>query len=106
MLLDNQKAFAKALPLLINKAHEMGYEVTLGDAYRDPRLHGPVGTKLGYGAAYSRHKQRLAIDLNLYKNGQYLTNSKDHLPLGLFWQSIGGVWGGYQDGNHYQWPLG
>jgi len=105
MLLDAQQAFAAAVPRLINEAIRMGFKVTLGDAFRDPRVHGALGKKIGYSAANSRHKQRLAIDLNLYKDGRYITDSKDHSPLGAYWQSIGGIWGGYQDGNHYEWPL-
>jgi hypothetical protein len=31
---------------LIQWAYDEGYEITLGDAYRDPRLHGDVGLGL------------------------------------------------------------
>lgn len=87
---------------LIIKAEEMGYEVTLGDAYRDPRLHGVMGEKKGYGSANSFHKQRLAIDINLFKAGQYLEGTEAHKPLGEWWESQGGSWGGrFKDGNHY-----
>lgn len=87
---------------LLNQAHAMGYEVTLGDAFRDPRLHGAMGEKKGYGAARSCHKLRLAVDLNLFKDGAYLQNSADHKPLGEWWEKQGGTWGGrFQDGNHY-----
>lgn len=37
---QKQRRFALMVAKLINKACEMGYEVTLGDAYRDPRVHG------------------------------------------------------------------
>ena len=87
---------------LILKAYELGYEITLGDAYRDPRLHGDVGVKKGYGHAKSCHKVRLAIDLNLFKDGEYLEGSDAHRPLGEWWESQGGTWGGrFNDGNHY-----
>ena len=96
-LRQKQTEFAKVVPLLINKAFEMGYEVTLGDAYRDPRCP--------YGSKSSKHKRRLAIDLNLFKDGKYLTGTDDHEPLGEYWESIGGIWGGrFDDGNHYEWP--
>ena len=72
----------------------MGFDITLGDAYRDPRCP--------YGRPKSLHKKRLAIDLNLFKDGVYLTSTDDHLPLGEYWESIGGSWGGrFNDGNHY-----
>ena len=87
---------------LIDFAYTRGYEMTFGDAYRDPRVFGPVGTKIGYGRSRSNHKERLAIDLNLFKDGKYLTTDKDHEPLGIYWESIGGAWGGrFNDGNHY-----
>ena len=94
-----QVEFMRRIPLLINKAFELGYEVTGGDLYRDPRCN--------YGSKSSRHRVRLAIDLNLFKDGKYLTETEDHEKLGEYWESIGGIWGGrFNDGNHYEWPLG
>lgn len=90
------------IPALINKAIELGYEVTLGDAYRDPRLHGAIGEKKGYGHSKSCHKIRLAIDLNLFKDGKFLTTTEGHRELGEWWESQGGTWGGrFNDANHY-----
>ena len=93
------------LPRLLDKAHELGFEVTIGDAYRDPRVFGLIGERKGYGRVRSAHKQRLAVDLNLFMGGKFLTDTSDHLPLGLWWESQGGVWGGRfrggTDGNHY-----
>lgn len=101
-LLSKQQKFASMVPALIAKAIEMGFQVTLGDAFRDPRVFGPVGVRIGYGHPKSGHKLRLAIDLNLYKNGKYLTSTEDHRPLGEWWESQGGSWGGrFDDGNHY-----
>ena len=101
---QKQRRFAKLLPMLIDKAHELGFEVSLGDAYRDPRVHGEFGVKSGYGAARSCHKLRLAVDLNLFKNGKYLDGSEHHKELGEWWESQGPDhrWGGrFSDGNHY-----
>jgi len=54
------------------------------------------------GIRNSLHSKRLAIDLMLFKDGVYLTNSEDYRPLGEFWESIGGTWGGrFHDGNHF-----
>lgn len=99
---QKQRMFALMVAELIQHAYSLGYEVTFGDAYRDPRVHGEVGHKKSYSSANSVHKQRLAIDLNLFKNGKYLTATEDHLELGEFWESLGGSWGGrFNDGNHY-----
>lgn len=101
-LRQKQSRFAAMIPRLIDKAIELGYEVTLGDAFRDHRLHGEPGVKMGYGHSKSCHKLRLAIDLNLFKDGKFLSGSEDHKPLGMWWESQGGTWGGrFQDGNHY-----
>lgn len=99
-----QRKFTRMVALLISWAYDNGYELTLGDAYRDPRVHGEVGEKKSYSSANSLHKSRLAIDLNLFKDGVWLTSSEDHRPLGDYWKSIGGTWGGdfpNPDGNHY-----
>ena len=90
------------LPRLIDKAHELGFELTIGDAFRDQRLHGAMGVKMGYGYKNSCHKLRLAIDLNLFKDGKFLEGTEAHRPLGEWWEAQGGAWGGrFNDGNHY-----
>lgn len=101
---QKQELFAFLVPRLIDKAFEMGYQVRLGDAFRDPRVHGEVGEKKGYGHAKSCHKLKLAIDLNLFKDGKYITNDVGHKDLGKWWkqQHEFCTWGGdFQDFNHY-----
>ena len=101
-LSDKQRKFPLMVAKLLEWIYEQGYEVTFGDAFRDPRLHGEMGVRGGYGAANSCHKQKLAIDLNLFKNGNYLPGTEDHLEIGQRWESMGGTWGGrFKDGNHY-----
>ena len=93
-LSGQQRQFVKAVGLLITFAYHEGYELTFGDTYPGKHVH----------KKNSYHEKGLAIDLNLFKNGNYLIKTKDHEPLGLFWESIGGSWGGrFSDGNHYSW---
>jgi hypothetical protein len=90
-LREKQSEFARKVALLILFANEQGYEITLGDAW----------AKTGH-RKNSFHYDRLAIDLNLFKDSKWLTATNDHEPLGLFWENIGGSWGGrWGDGNHY-----
>jgi hypothetical protein len=101
---EKQRLFSKLIAKLILYAYEQGYEITLADAYRDPRLHGEFGIKKGYGEAASMHKIRLAVDLNLFKDGKWLTKTEDHKFLGEFWETLHPFcrWGGrFNDGNHY-----
>ncbi|MHB8947566.1 MAG: M15 family metallopeptidase [Rhodoferax sp.] len=99
---QKQRLFTRLIAKLIEFAYAQGYELTFGDAFRDPRAHGAMGVKLGYSHSSSTHKQRLAVDFNLFKDGAFLTSSDDHKPLGEYWESLGGAWGGrFSDGNHY-----
>jgi len=103
-LRERQSRFAAMVPGLIKHAINLGYEITLGDVYRDPRVHGKHGEKKAYGAANSYHKLRLAIDINLFKDGVYLESTEHHRQLGEWWEAQGGTWGGrfkQPDGNHY-----
>ena len=88
-----QSEFCRKIALLIQYAYEQGYELTFGDA---------CATSGHISGSF--HYKRLAVDLNLFKDGKYLTKTSDHEQLGLFWESIGGTWGGrFKDGNHYSW---
>jgi len=92
---DKQRKFAQMVGLLIIFIYSQGYEVTFGDAYAK------TGHKKG-----SFHYKKLAIDLNLFKDGKYLRSTKAHKQFGEFWESIGGTWGGLfkrPDGNHYSY---
>ena len=101
-LREKQSRLVVMVAMLIDHAGKLGFELTFGDAFRDPRLHGKPGSKMGYGAANSCHKYRLAVDFNLFQDGRLLLRTDDHLPLGEYWESIGGTWGGrFGDGNHY-----
>lgn len=91
--------FTRMVVLLLAKAFELGYEATIGDVYRDPRCP--------YGSKNSLHRSGLAVDINLYRDGVYLDKTEDHEPLGVYWESIGGSWGGrFADGNHYSLSWG
>ena len=101
---EKQRLFMQLVARLIVHAANIGYEVTGGDLYRDPRVHGKPGEKLGYGHRDSCHKYRLAIDLNLFKDGVYLDKTSDHKELGEWWEKQHELcrWGGrWDDGNHY-----
>lgn len=76
----------RLLPRLIDKAHELGFEIRGGDLFRDPRVHGQINVKQGYGAKNSGHKLKLAIDLNLFKDGAFIQTTEGHRELGEWWE--------------------
>ena len=93
-LSEKQQKFTAMVALLILHAEALGYRLTFGDAYRDPRCP--------YGHPRSLHRKRLAVDFNVFKDGEYLTDTEDYRPLGEYWESLGGSWGGrFGDGNHF-----
>lgn len=103
-LSEIQQLFTVMIAQLIYWADERGYRLTFGEAYRTPE-QAARNAKTGAGIANSLHTQRLAVDFNLFINGQYQTQTEAYLPLGEFWESIGGSWGGRfksrPDGNHF-----
>ena len=105
--LQKQMIFSRLVPRLIDKAHELGYEVTGGEWLRSTHEAARLA-KLGVGLKNSLHIDKLAIDLNLFKDGVYLKTTEAHRQLGTWWemQSAGKDfvchWGGhFGDGNHY-----
>jgi hypothetical protein len=110
-LREKQSLFAELVAQLIIHAGVQGYEVTLGEAYRSPEEAARLA-KTGAGIKASLHTDRLAIDLNLFKDGRWLRSSEAHRPLGVWWENLHELcrWGGRfkdsqgrpkPDGNHY-----
>lgn len=110
-LSEQQRLFCKLVGQLIIWAYDMGYELTFGEAYRTPEQAAINATRQS-GIANSLHIQRLAIDLNLWKDGVYLTDSALYKPLGDYWITLNSLccWGGnfskLKDGNHFSMTFG
>jgi len=113
-LLSAQIVFAQNVAELLMYIHECKYGCTLGEAWRTPEM-AAIYKAQGKGIVDSQHCKKLAIDINLFKDGKYLSDSKDHKPFGDFWESLhplnrwGGDWDGDDcidpgdnDGNHYE----
>lgn len=100
---SHQRKFAEMIGRLIAWAYVNGFALTFGEAYRTPE-QAALNAKKGSGIANSLHTSRLAVDFNLFIGGVYQVSSNAYLPLGIFWESIGGAWGGRfakKDGNHF-----
>lgn len=94
---QKQRRFTRLVGMLIDFAYMKGYELSFGDAWaKDGHREG------------SLHYDRLAIDLNLFKDGKYLREASSHAFLGKFWKSLDpdATWGGdweSKDANHYSY---
>lgn len=107
-LRQKQSQFAVLVARLIDQATRMGFDVTLGEAWRPP-VTAEAYAKAGKGVANSLHIQRLAIDINLFRDGVFLEQTEHHHGLGEWWEAQSTAdytccWGGRfsrPDGNHY-----
>lgn len=107
-LRQKQSVFVRLVAHLILKAYRDGYELTFGETYRTPE-QAALNAQTGSGIVNSLHTQRLAIDLNLFKDGVYQTTSEAYQPLGEWWEALSTPeytchWGGRfsrPDGNHF-----
>lgn len=98
---EKQALFTVMIAKLIFWADEHGYRLTFGEAYRTPE-QAALNAKNGKGIKNSLHTERLAVDFNLFINGEWRRDTPSYLPLGEYWESIGGTWGGrFNDGNHF-----
>lgn len=103
-LSEKQQLFTVLIANLIHWADSKGYRLTFGEAFRTPE-QAALNAKKGSGITNSLHTQRLAVDFNLFINGVYQTQTEAYRPLGEYWESLGGSWGGRftsrPDGNHF-----
>jgi len=116
-LSEQQQLFTKDLYKLMAYAFVYGFEITLGEAYRTnnqqilyfygytlimiggvPKI---VKTDRKSKTLNSNHKKRLAIDLNLFKDGKITWEWEDYEVLGRYWVSLDpkNRWGGSWSGN-------
>jgi hypothetical protein len=74
-------------------ASHPGWGVTMGEGHR-PGWVAQEYARQGKGIVNSNHCRRLAVDLMFFRNGTYQTDPAAYLPLGEYWESLGGAWGG------------
>ena len=121
-LREKQSLFLNNVSKLITWAFENGYQLTIGEGLRTSEqqllyFEGYSIQKIGSGLHFvqtarktktmdSKHLNKLAIDLNLFIDGIYQSDSKAYKPLAEYWKSLnpandaGYFWG--WDGNHFQ----
>lgn len=116
-LRDAQDRFARHVAHLINFIHsETDLTISFGEAYRTEYQQKEY-LRTGFSKTMdSKHLQRLAIDLNFFKEGRLLLSEKERhkedydllKPIGEYWLTLntknewGGFWDGAWDMAHFQ----
>jgi hypothetical protein len=104
-LIEHQIAFTRDIAKLVFFAKIRGMGLTYGDAYRTELAQMERVDEGSSRTMNSYHRKRLAVDFNLFINGEYLTNPESYEPLGKYWESLSphNVWGGrFGDANHFE----
>jgi len=110
-LLQQQLRFLPLVAKLVDWAYANGYQLTAGELYRSPE-QAALNAQHGTGIANSLHILKLAVDLSLFKDGVYLTDTPSYKPLGDYWKTLDPAcaWGGdfvsRPDGNHFSLSWG
>lgn len=109
-LSDQQWVFLQHVAALINYAYLKGYKLTGGELWRTKYQHQRNLATNKSRAKRSLHMDRLAIDMNLFVDGEVIHDKKHPAwqDLGDFWESLdeknewGGRWNSINDPYHFQ----
>jgi hypothetical protein len=102
---EKQELFMECLAKHLTWLFANGYKVRGGELQRAPAT-AAANAKSGAGISNSLHIIKLAIDLNLFRDGKFLSDTADHAASGTHWKSLHPLcrWGGdfktRPDGNH------
>lgn len=114
-LVSTQNEFMTDVALLIMQVQNMGFEVSGGELLRtkeQQQIYLDTGKSKTMN---SNHLKKLAIDLNFFKNGEWINGlPKDRCkeilqPIGDYWESLrpgknswGGNWQSFFDAPHFE----
>ena len=93
-LSEKQRKFTIMVGNFLLWAHAQGYELTFGHAFRDAETQARLLAEGLSRVRHSQHMDRLAVDFNLFVDGKYTSDKELYRPLGEYWESICGKWGG------------
>ena len=106
-LRDKQVIFLSNVAKLVEYGNSLpGYSLTGGELFRTAEQQAIYISKGLSKTKYSKHQDRLAIDINVFINGVYRTDKAAFEPLAKYWKSLdisnvsGYEWG--WDYNHFQ----
>ena len=108
-LREQQVKFARDLAELVLWIDDQpGYECTIAEVLRPQIVQNQYLREGTTKVMHSKHQDKLAADIMIYKAGVYLTKTEDYAFMGAHWKSLdtenvwGGDWKSIRDGNHVQ----
>lgn len=98
-LVAEQNAFLADVARLVSFAQSVGFEVTLGEGFRTVEQQAIYVKNGASQVSTSQHQKRLAVDLNFFRNGNWVTGPTAKTVLGCvgrFWEDLchQNRWGG------------
>lgn len=103
---EKQSIFLLNVAKLIIWAFEHGMELTGGELMRSDAQQAIYLKEKKTKVKRSKHQDRLAIDLNLFLQGQYIRDREPYKPLADYWKSLNeNNVAGYDwkfDANHFE----
>ena len=107
-LRQEQCAFTVDCMKLFVWLYEHSYEWSFGEAWRTPEQQA-IYLQAGKSKTMnSFHLKRLAIDLNIFKDGRLLATKEEMQTIGNAWESMcaqntwGGNWKNFKDIPHFE----
>jgi len=107
-LVQEQFLFIQDVARLIEFCADHNFVITAGELYRPPEMQ-KIYVQTGRSKTMnSKHGQRLAIDLNFFKDGKLIYDVGVLRPVGEFWQSLspknsaGMFWKSFKDVPHFE----
>ena len=99
-LSESQAIFSVNVAKLILHINESGHTCAGGEWWRTPEM-AAIYAKRGTGIKRSRHCDKMAIDLSIFKDGVWLTDTESYRQFGVYWCSLNSLnrWGGDWDGD-------
>lgn len=107
-LVNEQHTFLQDVSKLLQYISSQGFQVTGGELFRTPEQQ-QIYVKTGRSTTFnSKHLSRLAIDLNIFKEGSLIYDVSILEPIGKYWESLspnnsaGMFWKSFKDVPHFE----
>ena len=87
-LSEKQQIFTQNIACLIQFAYSQGFKLTFGHAWRSPEEQRRLVSEGKSQTLESNHLNRLAIDFNLFEDGELTWSWEKYKILGDYWESL------------------